>query len=109
MQRKYVEAGTALMAFYSQWTRFMLHRKVIPHRTRAIANEVKRRGKASLLEEFAKEVIKGALSRVDALQVGRDTAVVRSAKRTLRTGGGRKSDGIVLSPAARSYIFTARL
>jgi hypothetical protein len=27
----------------------------------------------------------------------------------LRIGGGRKSDGNVLSPAARSYIFTACL
>ena len=104
-----MKAGTALVAFYCQWTRFVLHRKVIPDRTRAIANEVKRRGEASILEEFAKEVIEGALSRADVLQVGRDTGVVRSAKRTLRTGGGRKSDGIVLSPAARSYIFTARL
>jgi len=31
------------------------------------------------------------------------------SEQTLRTGGGRKSDGRVLSPAARSYIFTARL
>jgi hypothetical protein len=70
-----VEAGTALVAFDGQWARFVLHRKVIPHRTRAIANEVKRGRKAFVLEELVKEVIEGALSRADP-SGWRDTAVV---------------------------------
>jgi hypothetical protein len=36
-------------------------------------------------------------------------ADLHGRERTFKTGGGRKSDGNVLSPAARSYIFTARL
>lgn len=35
--------------------------------------------------------------------------MVALGRLTLRTSGGRKSDGRILSPAARSYIFTARL
>ncbi len=65
MQRKYVEARTALVAFYGQGTRFMLHSKVISHGARTIANEIKRGGKAFPWEEFTKEVIEGALSRAD--------------------------------------------
>jgi hypothetical protein len=60
-----VEARAALMAFYGQGTRFVLHSKVISHGARTIANEIKRGGKASPWEEFAKEVIEGALSRAD--------------------------------------------
>ena len=66
MQRKYVEARAALMALDSQRPSFMLHRKVVPHGTRAIANEVKRGRKALLLKEIMKEIIQSALSRVDA-------------------------------------------
>jgi len=43
----------------------MLHRKVIPHRARAIANEVECRGKPFLLEKFVKKIIEGALSRAN--------------------------------------------
>ena len=60
-----MKPGTALVAFYGQWTRFVLHRKVVPHRTRAIANEIKRGRKAPTLKELVKKVIEGALSRVD--------------------------------------------
>ena len=60
-----MEAGTALVAFDSQWTRLVLHGEVISHRTRPIANEIKRGREASRLEEFAKEVIEGALSRAN--------------------------------------------
>jgi hypothetical protein len=66
MQRKYVEAGAALVAFDGQRPSFMLHREVVPHRTRAIANEVKRGRKALLLKEIMKQIIESALSRVDA-------------------------------------------
>ena len=75
MQGEYVEPGTALVAFYGQWTRFVLHRKVVPHRTRAIANKIKRGRKAPALKEFAKKVIEGALSRADP-SGWRDTALL---------------------------------
>jgi hypothetical protein len=65
MQRKYVKASAALMALYCQWTGFMLHRKVIPYRARAIANEIECRGKPFLLEKFVEKIIESALSRVD--------------------------------------------
>jgi hypothetical protein len=63
------------VAFYGQRTRFMLHRKVIPHRTRAITNEIKRGRKASTLKELVKKVIEGALSRADP-SGWRDTALL---------------------------------
>jgi hypothetical protein len=73
MQREYVEARTALVAFYGEGTRFVLHCKVISHRARTIANEIKRRGKAFHWEEFVKKVIEGALS---ILQVGEAPTVL---------------------------------
>jgi hypothetical protein len=66
MQPKYVEAGAALVALDGQRPSLMLHREVVPHGTRAIANEVKRGRKALLLKEIMKEIIQSALSRVDA-------------------------------------------
>lgn len=65
MERKYVEACTALMAFYGQGTRFVLHGKVISDGARTIANEIECGGKAFHWEERMKEVIEGALSRAD--------------------------------------------
>lgn len=65
MHRKYVEAHTALMAFYCQGTCFMLHSEVISHRARTITNEIESGGKAFPWEEFAKEVVEGVLSRAD--------------------------------------------
>ena len=65
MQREYVEAGAALVALDGQRPSFMLHRKIVPHSTRAIANEVERRRKILLLKEVMEEVVERALSRVD--------------------------------------------
>jgi hypothetical protein len=65
MQRDDVEAGATLVALDSQRPSFMLHSEVVPHSTRAIANEVKRGRKGPPLEEVMKEIIEGALSRVD--------------------------------------------
>jgi hypothetical protein len=59
------------MAFYGQGTGFMLHSKVISHGARTIPNEIKRGGKASPREEFAEEVIEGALSRARSFRLGR--------------------------------------
>ncbi len=66
------------MAFYGQGTSFVLHSKVISHGPRAIASEIKRWGKAFPWEEFVKEVIEGALSRVDPSGWG-DTSDIKSA------------------------------
>jgi hypothetical protein len=60
-----VEARTALMTFYGQGSRFVLHSKVISYRARTIANEIKCGGEASSWEEFVKEVVEGALSGAD--------------------------------------------
>ena len=43
----------------------MLHSKVISHGARTIADEIKCGGESLPWEEFTKEVIEGALSRVD--------------------------------------------
>ena len=63
MQREYMEAGASLVALDRQWAGFVLHGEIVPHRTRTIANEVKRGGKAFPLKEFMKEIIEGALPR----------------------------------------------
>jgi len=60
-----VEAGAALVALDGQRPSFVLHGEVVPHGTRAIANEVKCRGKILLLKEVVEKIIEGALSRVD--------------------------------------------
>ena len=65
MQREYVEAGAALVALDGQCAGFVLHGKIIPHSTRAIADEVKGGRKAFSLKEFTKEIIEGALPRTD--------------------------------------------
>jgi hypothetical protein len=52
------------MTFYGQGSRFVLHSKVISHRARTIANEIKCAGEASPWE-FVKEVVEGALSGAD--------------------------------------------
>ena len=66
MQRKCVEAGAELVALDGQRSSFMLHREIVPHRTRAISNKVKRGRKAFLLKEIMKQIIETVLSRVDA-------------------------------------------
>jgi hypothetical protein len=76
-----VEARTALTAFNGQGTRYELHSKVISHGARTIANEIKRGRKDSPWQEFAKEVIEGALSRADPSGWG-DTDSVKSTNET---------------------------
>lgn len=65
MQREYVEAGAALVALDGQCAGFVLHGEIVPHRTRAIADEVERGRKAFSLKEFMKEIVEGALPRTD--------------------------------------------
>ena len=108
MQGKNVKAGTTFVALYGQRSGGVLHRKVISHRTRPIANKVVRWREPFFRKEFAEEIIESALSERELIR-GRYRFASDQRKRTLRTGGGRRSEGSVLSPAARSYIFTARL
>jgi hypothetical protein len=77
MERKYVEARTALMALYGQGARFVLHCEISSRGARTIANEIERGGKASPWEKFAKEIVEGALSRVDPSGWGAPTVRVK--------------------------------
>jgi hypothetical protein len=63
------------MAFYGQRTRFVLHSKIISDGARTITNEIKRRGKSSPGEEFAKEVIEGVLSSANPSDWGSTDSV----------------------------------
>ena len=105
MQGKKVKACTTLVALHGQQSGFMLHRKVISHCAGSIANEVECGTEPFFGKEFAEEIVEGALSK----RIDQGYCMRKFSERTWRTGGGRRSEGSVLSPAARSYIFTARL
>ena len=63
MQCKDVKANTALVALHGQRSSFMLHRKVISHRTSSIAYKVERRRETFFRKEFVEEIVEGVLSK----------------------------------------------
>lgn len=91
MQRKDVEACTAFMTINCNGAPVLLDRKVITDCARPVPHEGLSVRKPSLREEVVKEIVESALERVS-------THHSKYKDHTLRTGAGRKSDGIILSP-----------
>lgn len=100
-----MKAHTTIMTFDSFWAVIVLHGKIIPDGSGTVPDKIERPGEAATRKKVVKQIVQCSLEG-NPFEHGKNGSEIML---TLRTWGGLKSDGNVLSPAARSYIFTARL